>query len=94
MRYATHQNDFSLREQLLLLEKLQQIDNEIDQHQSDLARLPLEVQDIARNLVVIRREVSEARRDSRCLKRICRKKSRTSLWNRTKSNVPNGDFSA
>lgn len=61
MRYATRKNEFSLREQLLLLEKLQQIDNEIDQHQSDLARLPVEVQDIARNLVVIRREVSEAR---------------------------------
>ncbi len=61
MRYATRKEEFSLREQLQLLEKLQQIDNEIDQHQSDLARLPLEVQDIARNLVVIRREVAEGR---------------------------------
>ncbi|MGO9567809.1 MAG: zinc ribbon domain-containing protein [Desulfomonilaceae bacterium] len=61
MRYATLKDDFSLRDQLLLLEKLQQIDDEIDRHQSDLVRLPLEVQDIARNLVVIRREVAEAR---------------------------------
>ncbi len=61
MRYATREEEFSLRGQLLLLEKLQEIDNEIDRHESDLARLPLEVQDIARNLVVLRREVSEAR---------------------------------
>jgi len=61
LRYATREEEFWLREQLLLLEKLQQIDNEIDQHQNDLARLPLEVQDIAKNLVILRREISEAR---------------------------------
>jgi hypothetical protein len=60
LRYATHEEEFALRDQLLLLEKLQQVDVEIDEHQDALARLPLEVQDIARNLVVIRREVSEA----------------------------------
>ncbi len=74
MRYATSEEDFSLREQLLLLEKLQQIDHEIDQHQSDLARLPLEVQDIARNLVVIRREVSEAREKLTSIEKDLRKK--------------------
>ena len=84
MRYATSETEFSLGEQLLLLEKLQQIDKEIDGHQSDLVRLPLEVQDIARNLVVIRRENAEDGRNSRPLKRICRKKSWISPWNRTK----------
>lgn len=49
-----------MKEQLLLLERLQEIDSQIDRHESDLARVPLEVQDIARNLVVIRREIAEA----------------------------------
>ncbi|MDQ7784201.1 MAG: C4-type zinc ribbon domain-containing protein [Desulfomonilaceae bacterium] len=48
-----------MKEQLQLLERLQEIDNQIDRHEKDLARVPLEVQDIARNLVVIRREISE-----------------------------------
>jgi uncharacterized protein len=48
-----------LREQLALLEKLQEIDTQIDHHERDLERLPLEVQEIARNLVVVRREMSE-----------------------------------
>ena len=74
MRYATREEEFSLREQLPLLEKLQQIDGEIDQHESDLARLPVEVQDIARNLVVIRREISEARERLASLEKDLRKK--------------------
>lgn len=48
-----------MKEQLALLEQLQKIDNEIDVHEKDLARLPMEVQEIARSLVVIRRDVSE-----------------------------------
>lgn len=48
-----------MKEQLQLLEKLQEIDNHIDQHEHDLARLPLEVQDIARSLVSLRREIAE-----------------------------------
>lgn len=48
-----------MKDQLRLLEQLQNIDNQIDFHESNLARLPLEVQDIARNLVVIRREIAE-----------------------------------
>lgn len=48
-----------MKEQLALLEQLQEIDNEIDIHEKDLARLPMEVQEIARSLVVIRRDVSE-----------------------------------
>ncbi|MGB6063337.1 MAG: C4-type zinc ribbon domain-containing protein [Desulfomonilaceae bacterium] len=74
MRYATREEESTLREQLLLLEKLQQIDNEIDQHENDLARLPVEVQDIAKNLVVIRREISEARERLASLEKDVRKK--------------------
>jgi predicted nucleic acid-binding Zn-ribbon protein len=48
-----------LKEQLQLLEKLQEIDNQIDRHEQDLARYPLEVQDIARSLVALRREIGE-----------------------------------
>jgi len=48
-----------LKEQLQLLEKLQEVDTQIDQHEHDLARLPLEVRDIARSLVVLRREITE-----------------------------------
>ncbi len=50
-----------MKEQILLLAKLRDIDREIDVHEGNLTRLPLEVQDIARNLVSIRREVSEER---------------------------------
>lgn len=49
-----------LKEQLQLLERLQEIDNQIDRYERDLARVPLEVQEIARSLVLIRREISEA----------------------------------
>ncbi|HMK37057.1 MAG TPA: C4-type zinc ribbon domain-containing protein [Desulfomonilaceae bacterium] len=48
-----------MKEQLQLLEKLQEVDTQIDQHEHDLARLPLEVRDIARSLVVLRREITE-----------------------------------
>ncbi len=50
-----------MKEQIQLLEQLQEIDNQIDRYQSDLDRLPTEVQELAKNLVVIRREMSEAR---------------------------------
>jgi uncharacterized protein len=50
-----------LREQLQLLEQLQEIDSQVDRWESDLTRLPLEVQDLARNLVVSRREIAESR---------------------------------
>jgi uncharacterized protein len=48
-----------LKEQLQLLAKLQEIDHHIDQHEHELARLPLEIQDIARGLVGLRREIAE-----------------------------------
>lgn len=49
-----------MKEQLLLLYELQEIDSQIDRFESDLTRMPLEVQDIARNLVTLRRETSES----------------------------------
>jgi len=48
-----------LKDQLLLLHELQEIDSQIDRFETDLARMPFEVQNIARNLVTLRREMSE-----------------------------------
>jgi predicted nucleic acid-binding Zn-ribbon protein len=63
-----------LKEQLQLLEQLQNIDNQIDVHESNLARLPLEIQDIARNLVVIRRDISEAGTKTAAIEKELRRK--------------------
>ena len=63
-----------MKEQLQLLEQLQEIDNKIDRHESDLSRIPLEVQEIARNLVVIRREIGEVRERIEVLEKDLRKK--------------------
>jgi len=63
-----------LKNQLALLEQLQEIDMQIDRYQSDLDRLPLEVQEIARQLVVLRREVSEAKEKADVLEKDLRKK--------------------
>jgi uncharacterized protein len=49
-----------VREQLQLLEQLQEIDNQITRWEQDMARLPLEAQEVARNLVTLRREITEA----------------------------------
>ena len=63
-----------MKEQLQLLERLQEIDDRIDSYTRDLTRLPLEIQDIARNLVVMRREMSEARDKTAVLEKDLRKK--------------------
>jgi len=63
-----------LKEQLQLLEELQEIDNQIDRYQGDLDRLPAEVQELARSLVVIRREMSEAREKSPEIEKELRRK--------------------
>lgn len=63
-----------MKEQLQLLERLQEIDNQIDRYEKDLARVPLEVQDIARNLVVIRREISELEERLEAVQKDFRKK--------------------
>jgi uncharacterized protein len=49
-----------LREQLMLLEQLQEIDAQIGRWEQDLARLPQETQEVARTLVVLRREITES----------------------------------
>ena len=63
-----------MKEQLSLLEELQEIDNQIDRYQGDLDRLPVEVQELARSLVVIRREMSEAREKSPEIEKELRRK--------------------
>lgn len=63
-----------MKNQLALLEQLQQIDLQIDRYQSDLDRFPLEVQEIARQLVVLRREISEAKERADVLEKDLRKK--------------------
>ena len=49
-----------MKEQLLLLHDLQEIDSQIDRFEGDLARMPDEIQSIARNLVTLRRETAES----------------------------------
>jgi len=63
-----------LKEQLQLLERLQEIDSQIDRYESDRARVPLEVQEIARNLVVLRREISETEGRLEAVQKDLRKK--------------------
>ncbi len=63
-----------MKEQLRLLERLQEIDNQIDSHEQEMARLPLEIQEIARSLVVLRRETTEATDRIASLEKELRKK--------------------
>lgn len=50
-----------MRQQIQLLEKLQEIDIEVERWENDLVRLPGEVQELARTLVAYRRELAEKR---------------------------------
>ncbi len=63
-----------MKEQLLLLERLQEIDGQIDRHEQNLARLPLQIQEIARNMVVLRREMAEAAERTETLQKDLRRK--------------------
>ncbi len=63
-----------MKEQLLLLERLQGIDGQIDHHEQNLARLPLQIQEIARNLVVLRREMADAAERTEALQKELRRK--------------------
>jgi uncharacterized protein len=63
-----------LREQLQLLEQLQEIDNQISRWEQDLARLPLETQDVARNLVSLRRDMTEAQQRLEVVEKDLKKK--------------------
>jgi len=65
-----------LKEQLKILARLQEIDDQIDRHEDNLARLPMEVQDIARNLVTIRREVTESKEKLSEIEKDLRQKER------------------
>lgn len=48
-----------MKEQLQLLMRLQEIDAQIDQHEAVLTKFPQEIQEMARNLVSLRHEMSE-----------------------------------
>ncbi|MFH1113275.1 MAG: C4-type zinc ribbon domain-containing protein [Pseudomonadota bacterium] len=63
-----------MKEQLRLLERLQEIDSQIDHYEGELARVPLEVQEIARNLVLLRREIAEAEGRLEAVQKDLRKK--------------------
>lgn len=63
-----------MKEQLRLLEQLQEIDNQIFQHERELERYPKEVQEIARSLVTTRREISEGREKLAGLQKDLRKR--------------------
>lgn len=65
-----------MKEQLQLLARLKEIDDQIDYHDGNLTRLPLEVQEIARNLVVLRREIAEAKERLEDLEKDLRHKER------------------
>jgi len=63
-----------LKDQIRLLEALQEIDNRIDVHESDMTRLPLEIQETAKSLVVLRRDISDAGTRSASVEKELRKR--------------------
>lgn len=63
-----------MKEQIRLLEELQKIDHQIDGHEIDLTRLPLEIQDTAKALVVLRRDMSDAGDKSSAVEKELRRK--------------------
>jgi uncharacterized protein len=63
-----------LKEQIRLLEALQEIDSQIDGYERDMMRLPLEIQETAKNLVVLRRDISDATAKSSAAEKELRKR--------------------
>jgi predicted nucleic acid-binding Zn-ribbon protein len=63
-----------LKEQIRLLEALQEIDSQIDGHERDMMRLPLEIQESAKTLVVLRRDISDATTKSSTVEKELRKR--------------------
>ena len=63
-----------MKEQIRLLEVLQEIDSQIDGHEADMMRLPLEIQEAAKNLVVLRRDISDATAKSSAVEKELRKR--------------------
>jgi uncharacterized protein len=65
-----------LKEQLDILRRLQDIDEQIDRHEEVLTRIPMELQEIARNLVALRRDVSETKEALEIVEKDIRQKER------------------
>lgn len=63
-----------MKEQIRLLEALQEIDIQMDVHEDDMTRLPLEIQETAKNLVVLRRDISDADAKTSSLEKELRKR--------------------
>lgn len=63
-----------MKEQLALLEQLQEIDARIDLHENDLQRLPLEIQEIARTIVQLRREIADAKEKASAIEKDLRRR--------------------
>jgi len=63
-----------LKEQIRLLEALQEIDSQIDSHEADMMRLPLEIQETAKTLVALRRDISDATAKSSSVEKELRKR--------------------
>jgi predicted nucleic acid-binding Zn-ribbon protein len=63
-----------LKEQIRLLEALQEIDSQIDGYERDMMRLPLEIQETAKTLVVLRRDISDATTKSSTVEKELRKR--------------------
>jgi len=65
-----------LKDQLRLLAELQQIDDQIDRYEKELARLPAEIKEIAGGLVSLRRGIDEGRGESAEIDKELRNKER------------------
>jgi uncharacterized protein len=63
-----------VKEQLRLLERLQEIDQQIDFYEKDLDRLPKEQQELAKGMVGLRREIAEAEEKKAALEKELRRK--------------------
>ncbi len=85
LRYITPEEEQPLKEQLQLLARLQEIDHVIDQHENELTRLPLEIQDIARGLVILRREIAENKEKLEAIEKDLRKSEQNLAWSRRRS---------
>jgi predicted nucleic acid-binding Zn-ribbon protein len=70
------QEDCGLKEQLDILRRLQDIDEQIDAHQEVLTRIPMELQEIARNLVTLRRDIAEIKEHIETIEKDIRQKDR------------------
>ncbi len=63
-----------MKELIQLLERLQEIDVQIDKYENELTRLPQEAQEIARSIVALRREITEAKERAASIEKEQRKR--------------------